>query len=93
MRLKKEFTFKLVSQILFFFVIFLNIYANEVRIVAKIENDIITNIDIENEFKYLITLNNSLKDIEKKQLLLFAKNSLIKEKIKKNEIKKFYELD
>ena len=93
MRLKKEFTFKLVSQILFFFVIFLNIYANEVRIVAKIENDIITNIDIENEYKYLITLNNSLKDIEKKQLLLFAKNSLIKEKIKKNEIKKFYELD
>ena len=40
MRLKKEFIFKLVSQILFFFVIFLNIYANEVRIVAKIENDI-----------------------------------------------------
>jgi len=38
-------------------------------------------------------LNKSLEDIDKKQLLLFAKNSLIKEKIKKREIKKFYELD
>ena len=47
MRLKKKFTFKLVSQIIFFFIVFINLYANEVKIVAKIENDIITNIDIE----------------------------------------------
>ena len=93
MRLKKKFTFRLVSQFIFFFIVFINLYANEVKIVAKIENDIITNIDIENEYKYLITLNKSLEDIDKKQLLSFAKNSLIKEKIKKSEIKKFYELD
>ena len=93
MRLKKKFTFRLVSQLIFFFIVFINLYANEVKIVAKIENDIITNIDIENEYKYLITLNKSLEDIDKKQLLSFAKNSLIKEKIKKSEIKKFYELD
>ena len=93
MRLKKKFTLRLVSQIIIFFVVFLNLYANEVKIVAKIGNDIITNIDIENEYKYLISLNKSLEDIDKKQLLLFAKNSLIKEKIKKREIKKFYELD
>ena len=93
MRSKKKFTFRLVSQFIFFFIVFINLYANEVKIVAKIENDIITNIDIENEYKYLITLNKSLEDIDKKQLLSFAKNSLIKEKIKKSEIKKFYELD
>ena len=93
MRLKKKFTFSLVFQFIFFFIVFINLYANEVKIVAKIENDIITNIDIENEYKYLITLNKSLEDIDKKQLLSFAKNSLIKEKIKKSEIKKFYELD
>ena len=93
MRLKKKFTFRLVSQLIFFFIVFINLYANEVKIVAKIENDIITNIDIENEYKYLITLNKSLEDIDKNQLLSFAKNSLIKEKIKKSEIKKFYELD
>ena len=87
MRLKKRFTFRLVSQIIFFFIVFINLYANEVKIVAKIENDIITNIDIENEYKYLITLNKSLEDIDKNQLLSFAKNSLIKEKIKKSEIK------
>ena len=90
---KKKFTFRLLSQFIFFFIVFINLNANEVKIVAKIENDIITNIDIENEYKYLITLNKSLEDIDKKQLLSFAKNSLIKEKIKKSEIKKFYELD
>ena len=93
MRLKKEFIFKLITQILFHCIVFLNLYANEVKIVAKIENEIITNIDIENEYKYLITLNKSLKDINKKQLLIFAKNSLIKEKIKKKEINKFYQLE
>ena len=93
MRSKKNFTFKLVSQIIFFFIVFINLYANEVKIVTKIENDIITNIDIENEYKYLISLNKSLEDVDKNQLLSFAKNSLIKEKIKKSEIKKFYELD
>ena len=93
MRLKKKFVFKLITQILFHCIVFLNLYANEVKIVAKIENEIITNIDIENEYKYLITLNKSLKDINKKQLLIFAKNSLIKEKIKKKEIKKFYQLE
>ena len=93
MKLKKKFTLRLVSQIIFFFIVFLNLYANEVKIVAKIGNDIITNIDIENEYKYLITLNKSLEDIDKNQLLSFAKNSLIKEKIKESEIKKFYELD
>ena len=93
MRLKKNFTLRLVSQIIFFFAVFINLYGNEVKIVAKIGNDIITNIDIENEYKYLISLNRSLKDVDKKQLLSFAKNSLIKEKIKKSEIKKFYELD
>ena len=93
MRSKKKFTFRLLSQFIFFFIVFINLNANEVKIVAKIENDIITNIDIENEYKYLITLNKSLEDIDKKQLLSFAKNSLIKEKIKKSEIKKFYELD
>jgi peptidyl-prolyl cis-trans isomerase SurA len=67
--------------------------ANEVKIVAKVNNQIITNIDIENEYIYLTTLNKSLQDIEKNKVLNFAKKSLIKEYVKKIEISKFYELN
>ena len=57
-------------------------------IVAKVDNEIITNIDIINEINYLISLNNDLKKIEKNSLINLAKNSIINEKIKKNEINK-----
>ena len=32
----------------------------ESKIIHKIQNEIITNIDIKNQFKYLVALNNSL---------------------------------
>jgi len=66
--------------------------SNEIKIITKINNEIITNIDIENEYKYLIALNNKLKELDKKKILRFAKNSLIKEKIKKTELLKYYKL-
>ncbi len=66
--------------------------AEKVEIINKIGTDIITNIDIENEFKYLIALNSNYKTIEKKKIYSYAKESLIREKIKKNEILKFFEL-
>ncbi len=79
---------------LFFFVLLsLTSKANEVKILMKIENDIITNIDVENEYNYLISLNNSLRGIDKKKVMQFAQESLVKEKIKKVEILNFYELN
>ena len=57
-------------------------------IVAKVDNEIITNIDIINEINYLTALNNDLKNIDKNSLVNLAKNSLIREKIQKNEINK-----
>ena len=76
---------------LFFFLIIAN--ASNVKIIAKIDNDIITNIDIRNEYSYLLALNKSLKDIQKEQVLDFAKKSIFREKIKKQEILKYYELN
>ena len=67
--------------------------ASEVKIIAKIGNEIITNIDINNEYNYLTALNVSLKQISKDQVISFAQNSIIKEKIKKNELLKFYKLN
>ena len=60
----------------------------ESKIIHNIENEVITNIDIKNEFKYLIALNNSLKELDKEKLLNISNQSIIREKIKKIEILK-----
>ena len=41
-----------------------NVYANTIVIKVKINNEIVTNIDIENEKKYLYFLNPKLKELE-----------------------------
>ena len=64
----------------------------EIKIITKIDNEIITNIDVENEYKYLIALNSKLKELKRERIIGFAKNSLIKEKIKKTELLKYYKL-
>ena len=67
--------------------------ASSVKIIAKVDNEIITNIDVENEYLYLTALNQNLLNIEKDKVLEFAKQSLLREKIKKKEIIKFFELN
>ena len=88
--------FKIVTSLFFIFLILFfssDLKANEVKILAKVNNNIITNIDVKNEYNYLITLNTSLKEIDKQQVLQYAKDSLIKEKIKEIEILKIYKLN
>ena len=65
---------------------------NEVFIKFKIDNDIITNVDLENEKNYLIALNNNLINVSNKELIKLSSNSLIKEKIKEKELVKFFDL-
>ena len=59
----------------------------------KIDNEIITTHDIEQEINYLKALNPRLNQINKNELLVIAKNSIIKEFIKKKEILKYKKLD
>jgi peptidyl-prolyl cis-trans isomerase SurA len=80
---------------IFFYIIisiffFNSTYSIESKIIYKIQNEIITNIDLKNEFKYLLVLNNRLKDIDKDTTFLISKESLIRDKIKKIEIMKNY---
>ena len=63
------------------------------KILMKIDNEIITNYDIEKEANYLLALNPSLKEIDKKKLITISKRSLVKEKIRKNEILKYKTLN
>ncbi len=74
--------------IIFLCCIFNNVKAIESKIIHNIENEIITNIDIKREFKYLIALNNSLKNLDKEKILNISNESIIREKIKKIEISK-----
>jgi len=62
----------------------------ETKIIHNIQNEIITNIDIKNEFKYLVALNNSLKELDEEKILNISNESIIREKIKKIEISKFF---
>ena len=64
-----------------------------VKIILKINDEIVTNIDIQKEYNYLIALNNDFKEVNKEKALLIAKESIIKEKIKKKEIEKYYDLE
>ena len=68
-------------------------YSDEnVYIVYKINNQIITNADIEKEYRYLISLNKQLKNLDKTKVLEISKESALREKIKKIELAKYFDL-
>ena len=80
-------------RIQFFFIIFLlnllsfnKTYAIENKIVLKVDNEIITTLDIKKESIYLQTLNPSINKLSAEQIYEVSKNSLVREKIKKKEI-------
>ena len=74
--------------ILLFALIYTQAQSIEIKIIHNIQNEIITNIDIKNEFKYLVALNNSLKELDEERILNISNESIIREKIKKIEISK-----
>ena len=81
--------FKLLINILFFLIIQnCSTIALENKILLKVNNEIITTVDISNEMNYLQTINIETNELEKNILIDIAKNSLIREKIKKIEIVK-----
>ena len=83
--------FKKIILIFFYSLIFFsNATAIENKILFKVNNEIITSIDILTELKYLGTINNDLNKMPKKQAFEIAKKSLIREKIKEIELKKIF---
>ena len=91
--IKKISNNKTIYVLLFFLFLYLSLFSSkanttEIKIILKINNSIITNIDIKNEANYLRALNPNLLNLENKKILQIAKNSLIREKIKEIEISK-----
>ena len=64
-------------------------YSIENQILYKIDNEIITSIDLEREINYLSALNPNIKNLEKNRVKKLSMNSLIREKIKLNELLKY----
>ena len=75
--------FKKLYILIFFFVLNSNLNAIENKIVLKIDEEIVTSIDVKAEENYLKALNPGIKNLSSEKLNNIAKNSLIKEKIKK----------
>ena len=65
----------------------------KIYIKASVENEIITNYDIQKEIRYLQILNNDLKNLNESKKIEIAKNSLINEIIKKKEIIKIFDFE
>ena len=85
-----------VKFILFLFLLLLISFksstAENFYIVYKVNNEIITNSDIEKEYRYLVSLNNQLKNLEKQKIIELSKESALREKIKKIELIKYFDL-
>ena len=64
-------------------------FGKENKILIKVNNEIITTIDILNEIKFISTINEDFSSINKNKKIEIAKNSVIKDKIKLIEILKF----
>lgn len=78
----------LIFSALFFFISNTSLLSIENKILIKINNQIITSLDVKNEYKYLIALNPNIKNSNKDNILKLSKKSIIQEKIKQIEIRK-----
>ena len=77
-----KFTITIIA-IFFSSVIKLSVLANENKILLKVNNELITTIDILNEINYLKSINSNIINLDNNKLIEIAINSLIKERIKK----------
>ena len=82
------FKYRLIIKLIFVMFLFSTTYA-EIIIKYKINDEIITNFDIEYEANYLV-LRPELKKLSKEDLLKISENSLIREIIKNKELIKVY---
>ena len=78
----------LISLLIVFFN-FAKLQALENKILFKIDNQIITTVDIFHEVKFLKIFNPQINELNNEEQLVISKNSIIRDKIKKTEILNF----
>jgi peptidyl-prolyl cis-trans isomerase SurA len=82
------FKYKFIFIIISYFIFQGAANTSQVDIAVKVNEEIITSYDVKKEMNILLALNNQLENIEKDKLQNIAKNSLIKETIRKLEIQR-----
>ena len=83
----------LIFTTIFFLSFNFKLASSQVFIKAKVNNKIITNIDIKNEKNYLLALNPNLRNLPDENINRYAIDSAINEKVKKLEIERLYEIE
>ena len=86
--------FNQVYLIFFFLFTFENFLFSEInlKILYKVNDQIITNVDLENEEKFLLFLNPNLKNLSNAQIRNISLDSLKNRKIKEIELNKYFDL-
>ena len=80
--------------IIFIFLTNIKVHAkSEIYVDLIVNEKILTNYDIEKEINYLKILNPQLRELNRKQISQIARNSLINEIIKKDELLKFFNFE
>ena len=85
MYLIKRFKVLLIISLIIFFN-FKNLIAVENKILFKVNNEIITTIDIYEEMRFLKTFNPEMRNLRDTELFEISKDSILRDKIKKIEI-------
>ena len=83
-----KYFFKILAILIFLILSISNSYSSKNTILFKINNEIITSVDILNEVKYLEIINSDFSNLNKQEAFEIAKKSLIREKIKQVELKR-----
>lgn len=89
-RIFLSFKYKFSIFFIIFIFMFSQLFAMENKILFKIEKKIITTQDILNEVNYLKLINSEFKSFDNNKIYIIAKNSLIREIIKENELKRIF---
>ena len=84
---------KITVILIFFLLTSISLSSINFQIILKIDHQVVTTYDLEQERNYLLALNPRLNEVDEKILLDIAKKSITKEVIRKNEILKYKELN
>ncbi len=89
MYLNKKFKVFCISLLLLLHLEILNALEN--KILFKVDNEIVTTLDIYEEIKFLKAFNPEINSLDEKELFEISKNSILKNLIKKIELSNFVE--
>ena len=82
--------FGLIFFLLFFLLFPKHSYLQEISIIYTVDNAPITSNQVKNEISYLKIVNENLKNMDDKSLVIYASKSILREKIKELEISKYF---